>query len=197
MDEWLKYEEEGSNAERDKEVSSQTDDRQGMLTGLVEQHSSIMYTDAGMNQTKKKAGVGIIAKDNNGRILATWSIPYSGARDAAELEAIAIRTALSKAIEKNMSSLLILSDCKAVVDRINVGCQGLNSLDMLIEDIRQLSRSFWKCSFFHIRREMNLCSHRLAKLAVNLVQETRWKQSFPVWLNKEAHNDFLAVASLL
>lgn len=197
MEEWIEFDEAGRNSEVTNGTGPQPEDRQSMLAGLMEQHVSIMYTDAGMNQTRMKAGIGIIAKTINGRILTTWSIPQPGGRDAAELEAIAIRTALSKAIEEDMTSLLILSDCKAVVDRINLGGHGLTSLDMLIEDIKQLSLSFWKCSFFHIRRELNLCSHRLAKFAVNLVHETRWKQSFPVWLNKEAHNDFLAVASLL
>ncbi|XP_027170528.1 uncharacterized protein LOC113770308 [Coffea eugenioides] len=223
MEEWMEYDEAGRDVKRDNEETSQPGDRHRMLVGLMEQHSNIMYTDAGMSQEpledfvifcilrfpspierlttchqgKAKAGVGIIAKVNNGRILVTWSIPHTRAKDAAEMEAIAIRTALGKAIEENMTSLLIMSDCKAVVDRINTGCQGLTSMDMLIEDIRQLSCSFWKCTFFHIRREMNMCSHGLAKLAINLIQETRWKQSFPVWLNREAHNDFLAVASLL
>ena len=193
----MEYDEVGRDIKRANEEISQPGDRHCMLVGLMEQHSNIMYTDAGMSQGKAKARVEIIAKANNDKIRVTWSIPHLGAKDAAEMEAIAIRTALGKAIEKNMASLLILSDCKAVVDRINTGCQGLTSMDMLIEDIRQLSRSFWKCTFFHIRREMNMCSHGLAKLAINLIQETRWKQSFPIWLNREDHNDFLAVASLL
>ena len=121
---------------RANEEISQPGDRHRMLARLMEQHNNIMYTDAGMSQGKAKAGVGIIAKVNNGRILVTWSIPHLGAKDAAEMEAIAIRTALGKAIEENMTSLLILSDCKAVMDRINTGCQGLTSLDMLIDDIR-------------------------------------------------------------
>mgnify|MGYP004723957825 CR=1 FL=1 len=114
----MEYDEAGRNAKMANEESSQRENRHRMLVGLMEQHSSIMYTNAGMNQNKVKARVGIIAKANNGRIFATWSISHLGARDAVEMEAIAIRTTLSKALEENMTSLLILSDCKAVVDRI-------------------------------------------------------------------------------
>lgn len=106
-------------------------------------------------------------------------------------DAASIRIALCKAVEENMTSLLILADCKMIVDRINHECHGLTSLDVIIEDIRRLSQHFWKCSFLYIRREMNMCSHGLAKLAINLLKETRWNQSFPVWLNRDAHNNFL------
>lgn len=175
VEEWLEFSEIGAEDKRTRRDEGQQDSNQSMVVGLMEQHNSIMYTDAGMAQGKAKAGLGIIAKANNGKIHATWAIPHTGAKDAAELEAIAIRTALGKALEENMTPLLILSDCKAVVDRISSGCQGLNSLDILIDDIRQLNHSFWKCSFCHIRRKMNCGSHRLAKLAIDLIQEIRWK----------------------
>ncbi|XP_071924732.1 uncharacterized protein [Coffea arabica] len=142
VEEWMEYDEARRDVKMANEESSQPENKHRMLVGLMEQHSNVMYTDAGMNQGKAKAGVGIITKANNGRILVTLSIPHPGAKDTAEMEAIAIRTALGKAIEENMASLLILSDCKAVVNRINTGCQGLTSMDMLIKDIRQLSQSY-------------------------------------------------------
>ena len=55
-------------------------------------------------------------------------------KDAAILEAEAIRSAMLKALEEGWTSLLIHSDCKCLVSKINHRCFGLSLLDVLIDD---------------------------------------------------------------
>ena len=111
------------------------------------------------------------------------------------MEAHAIRTALLKALKENWTSILILSDCKVLVDKLNHMSEDLSDINIFLRDIRTLSRSFWRCTFSFVKREINTCSHGLAKFATNLINETRWKNSFPVWTSTAAQTDYLAVAS--
>ncbi|XP_071933973.1 uncharacterized protein [Coffea arabica] len=160
---------------------------------LQDQHATLMFTDAAMDKKRSRGGLGITTKDHNGKLVKAWAIPTGMMKDAAILEAEAIRSAMLKALEEGWTSLLIHSDCKGLVDRINHKCFGLSLLDVLVEDIVHLRRSFWRCSFIFIGREYNRTNHDLAKFAINLIDETRWELDFPVWLRTEAHKDVLAV----
>ena len=154
-----------------------------------------MYVDAAVDQRRDKFGIGIAAKDNEGNLISTWSIPTAAKGEATTMEAHAIRTALLKALKKNWTSILILSDCKVLVDKLNLRNEDLSDINIILRDIRTLSRSFWCCTFSFVKRECNTCSHGLAKFATNLLNETRWKNSFLVWTSMAAQSDYLAAAS--
>ncbi|XP_071912170.1 uncharacterized protein [Coffea arabica] len=109
-----------------------------------------------MDDKRSRGGLGIAAKDHNGRLVKTWAIPTGMMKDAAILEAEAIRSAMLKTLEEGWTSLLIHSDY------------------MLVDDIVHLSRSFWRCSFIFIGMEHNRTSHGLAKFAINLIDEARY-----------------------
>ena len=83
-----------------------------VLAGLQEQHATVMYMDATMNQNSTKAGIGIVAKECNGNIITTQSIPCRCNGDAAILEALSIHTILGKAIEEDRTFILISVGCK-------------------------------------------------------------------------------------
>ena len=78
--------------------------------------------------TKKRCrgGFGIATKDYNGKLVKTWAFPTRMKNDASILEAKAIRTAMLKALEEGWTSLLIHSDYKVLVNRINHRCIGLS-----------------------------------------------------------------------
>ena len=141
--------EKGESKKDDPEVPTMT-----ITKELQDQHAILMFTDAAMDKKRSRGGLGIATKDHNGKLVKTWAIPTGMMKDAAILEAEAIRSAMLKALEEGWTSLLIHSDCKCLVDRINHGCIGLSLLDMLADDIVHLSRSFWRCSFIFTGREI-------------------------------------------
>ena len=57
-----------------------------------------------------------------------------------------------------------------------------------------LQREFRECYFSFVRREGNHVSHKLAKYAINLISEVKWKDSFPLWLVNLDRADVGAVA---
>ncbi|XP_071920705.1 uncharacterized protein [Coffea arabica] len=143
LEEWLEYKqmwdlENGESKKDEPEVPTRT-----ITKEFQDQHAILMFTDAAMDNKRSRGGLGIATKDHNGRLVKTWTIPTGMMKDAAILEAEAIRSAMLKALEEGWTSVLIHSDCKCLVDRINHRCIGLSLLDMLVDDIIHLSRSFW------------------------------------------------------
>lgn len=100
-----------------------------------------------LTQSRTKFGIGIAAEDNNGKLITTWSIPVSNERDAEILEAEAIRKAFIKAMEEQWTSILIHSDCKQLVEKINIGASGTSPIHVIMYDIVILSKFFWRCTF--------------------------------------------------
>ena len=164
-----------------------------MTKELQNQHTTLKFTDAAMDKKRSRGGIGIATKDHNGKLVKTQAIPSGIKNDATILEAEAVRTAMLKTVEEGWTSLLIHSYCKVLVDRINHRCVGLSQLDVLVDDVIRLSRSFCRCSLTFIGREYNHTSHGLAKFAINLIDEIGWELDFPAWLRNEAHKDAQAL----
>ncbi|XP_071923063.1 uncharacterized protein [Coffea arabica] len=142
LEEWLEYKqmwdlEKRESKKDDPEVPTMT-----ITKELQDQHVILMFTDATMDKKRSRGGLGIAAKDHNGKLVKTWAIPTGMMKDAAILEVEAIRSAMLKALEEGWTSLLIHSDCKCLVDRFNHRYIGLSLLDVLVDDIVHLSRSF-------------------------------------------------------
>lgn len=100
--------------------------------------------------------MGIAAKDWWGNIITTRASPVKASYDASVLEAIAIRETLKKAVVENWASIVVLSDCKHVVEKIHQAPKSISPLDTIVQDTRTLSHSFWQCSFSFIKRELKL-----------------------------------------
>ncbi|XP_027157869.1 uncharacterized protein LOC113759492 [Coffea eugenioides] len=195
MADWFEFKEANLLNTCDKPENTSVLNSHDKTAELQQQHSTIIYTDAAVDQQRDKFGIGITARDNKGNLISTWSIPTSLKGEVATLEAHAIRTALLKALKENWTSILLLSDCKVLVDKLNHWSEDLSDINIILRDIKTLSSSFWRCTFSFVKREINTCSYGLAKFATNLVNETRWKNSFPVWTSTAAQTDYLAVAS--
>lgn len=127
-------------------------------------------TDAGLSESKLKAGLGIVACDCQGKLHKTWAIPVDYSSEPAILEAEEIRLALLYARQENWATINICSDCKVVIDKINNHEIDESMLSIVIFDILKLVESFWFCSFCFVKREVNGVSHSLAKFAINLIK---------------------------
>ncbi|XP_027109537.1 uncharacterized protein [Coffea arabica] len=147
-----------------------------------------LNTDAALNQQSNKAGWGIVARDWKGKLVATWACPSFTCSVPVLEEALAIRTAMVKAALEGWERIIIESDCKVVIDRI----QG-DSDDVLIstvlQDIKLLKQNFKECCFSFVHREFNSVSHTFARYALNLGSIVDWKACFPVWLLDIAQAD--------
>lgn len=88
--------------------------------------------------------------------------------------------------QAGQGSLTSQTECQMVVNKINEDCKEGNLLAVILEDMIMLKESFCTSSFSFIRREGNNTSHCIAKFAVNLSLEIKWKARFPLWLECKA-----------
>lgn len=71
----------------------------------------IIYTDATMDPIKKKNEFGLLIKNSNRALVATWAIPILERVDPTVMKACAIRKAMLKVLEENWTSIYHIIKC--------------------------------------------------------------------------------------
>ena len=107
-----------------------------------------------------------ICRSQEGLFLGASSICFQGISDPASLEAMACREALALAADLGESRVIVVSDCKAVVEDIQMNTGGLYG--NIIREIRMMIRNFTAVSFVFEGRASNREADSLAKHSVNL-----------------------------
>lgn len=59
----------------------------------------------------------------------------------------------------------------------------MSSVGVVIEEIKQLSKSFLSCQFIHTREEGNIIAHELAKLGMSLSWDNIWVEKCPTCID--------------
>ena len=93
-----------------------------------------------------------------------------------------------KAALEGWERIIIQSDCKAIIDKIEKDLEDV-VISTILPDIKLLKYNFEKCRFSFVRREINSISHGLARFVLNLKVVAYWKVSFPVWLLETVQAD--------
>ncbi|XP_071923288.1 uncharacterized protein [Coffea arabica] len=178
--EWLEYQECVGEGSEEEEEPQQLKKEKGRWTapdkGWIK-----LNTDAALNRQNRKAGWGIVARDWEGKLIATWACPSFTCSVPVLEEALAIRAAMVKAATEGWEKIIIESDCKVVIDKIEKGMEDVVTSTVL-QDIKLLQYNFEECWFSFVRRDFNFVSHSLAKFALKLDAIVDWKANFPVWL---------------
>lgn len=143
LQDWLEYKKANQQEPQEKQVEELNDPNRGCnLSELQSQHALKIYTNVAVDPRKKKNGFGLVVKTISGALVATWAIPVTEKGDLAVMEACAIREAMLKALEENWTSILFVSDYKVLVQKINISCDEISDIGLIVNGIRTLSRSF-------------------------------------------------------
>ncbi|XP_071924889.1 uncharacterized protein [Coffea arabica] len=93
VEEWLEFkkvqEEDRVNKEQDVAAGDQDLKWVSSQKGWIK-----INTNNALNQTMNKAGWGVVARDNKGKVLITWATPRSSCSEARLEEALAFREAM-------------------------------------------------------------------------------------------------------
>ncbi|XP_027173470.1 uncharacterized protein LOC113773121 [Coffea eugenioides] len=196
VQEWLEYRNIGSEAN----MSRGTGDGAAMVGGKWTPPPKgfiCMNTDASLHMQERKVGWGIVARNDDGALVGAWAGSENRIGDPAVEEAMAIRKALIIAKQKGWGKIVLQSDCKAIIDKLNVKSAEYLSVGVILFDILKLRMDFIECSFSFVRRGVNSVAHHLAKYALRVVDEKVWQESFPDWLCSLASKDVGAHAPVL
>jgi hypothetical protein len=111
--------------------------------------------DAALFTDDNQMGWGAVGRDHRGTLKFPISEGITGISSPEVAEAIAIRTALTFALNNGFMDIILASN------RSPVGA--------LVTDIKTLDVGFNKCSFKHYGRKINVAAHILAHSCENLV----------------------------
>lgn len=127
----------------------------------------IIYTDGGARGNPGPAGIGAVIYDEEKNIVAEIS-EYIGETTNNQAEYKALIYALKKAKELKADELDCFLDSELVVKQLKREYKVKNKdLAPLFLEIHNISLSFKKISYTHVRREFNKEADKLANIAMD------------------------------
>ncbi len=127
----------------------------------------VIYTDGASRGNPGHAGIGIVMKDENEKIVKEIS-DYIGETTNNIAEYTALVTALKTALEIYSEDVEVISDSELMVKQINgeykVKNQGIKPL---FEEATRLIKQFKSFSIRHVKREFNKEADELANIGID------------------------------
>ena len=145
------------------------------LTGFIK-----INTDAVLNSRLNLTGLGVVARDCYGRVLASFCRNVRASYQPQIAEALAILECLRLAINRNFSHIIVESDALVVVQLISQKDPPLSEVGVVVTNILELAEHFTAVSFLFVPRLLNRVAHGIAKLALNHGGESLWLDDCPL-----------------
>lgn len=128
------------------------------------------WCDGAWHELSKTGGMGWIIKNEEGEVLCRGSANRTYVCSALMSEALAMREALRKAKDLNLSSLQLFSDSQVLVSALREG-RDVNEIAGILQDIRNLATLFCPVYYSFVPRLENsqadaLASSSLARIVV-------------------------------
>lgn len=126
----------------------------------------ICHTDAAWEKERKRAGLAWTFSGSSPPIVWEETRVEEFVGSPLVAEAMAVRAALSKAVELEIADLRIHTDCLTLLGAIT-GKSQRKEIIGIVSDIRSISSAFASILFLHIARSKNSNCDRLAKAALH------------------------------
>jgi len=119
------------------------------------------------------------AIDSCGHLLHAFGTPIQFVGKAITAEALAIREAVERALQKGWSKVHILSDAKNVIQMLQKNLITSWEIETICEDVWRLMKSFEEIEIIYIPRTWNVLAHNLAKNSISCINRISWDSAFP------------------
>ncbi|XP_073359583.1 uncharacterized protein [Aegilops tauschii subsp. strangulata] len=122
--------------------------------------------DGGFSRNGERGAAAAVCRHNNGTFFGSSAMVFEGINDAATLESLACREALSLAPDLMEDRIVVACDSKSVVADISKGTEGRYSA--IVKEIVIRSREFSTCDIKFEGQALNWEAHSLAKFSSSL-----------------------------
>ncbi|GJT66702.1 reverse transcriptase [Tanacetum coccineum] len=136
-----------------------------------------------------RASSGIIVRDSTGSIILCYG-EIICTYNPLTAELFAIQSACRLALTYGWQNVIVESDCKAAISLASSDIDPPWSLYAIVADIR-IWASQLALSFLWVKRECNLASHLVAKIACISHENFLWDDSFPDVITSVARSDII------
>ncbi|KAF7801517.1 reverse transcriptase [Senna tora] len=124
-------------------------------------------------------GIGCVARDGSGRVLAALAKRVPSAVDVDILEATAIFTGMEFARDLSIQDIVVEGDSAIVLGYLSSAVSLRSPLGLILDNIRSLCASFRRVEFKWVRREANGVADLLASLGLNVESTYVWLEDRP------------------
>ncbi|GLT72259.1 hypothetical protein SLA2020_483830 [Shorea laevis] len=139
--------------------------------------------DGAISDEERVHGMGAVARDSLGEVMAAMACKGHGLVPAEIAEACSLRHALRWAQNLSFRRIIMESDCASIVTALNSSTLSFHSsLGAVLLDCKRLMASFLSCHVQHVRREGNAVAHELAKRALHAEADEFWIEEVPASL---------------
>ncbi|XP_059437059.1 uncharacterized protein LOC132170184 [Corylus avellana] len=135
--------------------------------------------DAALDQRRCCVGLGVLARDAEGRFLMACGIKKIIEVEPTTAEALAALHAVIFATEMGYSNVIFEGDAFMIVNAINSRGICESNYGHFVEDVKRLLGEFNLSSFVHVSRGANCAAHNLAKEACTHVADKHWWHCIP------------------
>ncbi|KAL0408340.1 UNVERIFIED_CONTAM: hypothetical protein Sradi_1768400 [Sesamum radiatum] len=116
----------------------------------------------------RETGIGAVARDSRGFVVAWFSHRFVHQVEAEVCEALATRKAADLAVLNNWNNIILEDDCLSLINKLKSTIADCSNTGPLTFDIKATLRSCNSYSFSHVSRDSNVLAHKLAKCAEHL-----------------------------
>ncbi|XP_074362405.1 uncharacterized protein LOC141702670 [Apium graveolens] len=136
----------------------------GAFSWVRPQGNSIkVMVDAALFANRKEYGLGVVARDSDGKVVVARTRCFSGKVAAEFAEALAIKEALSWIKEYDWQEVVLESDCLAAVQAVRSKVEMRSSFGLVVEECRREIRLSNIISLLFIKRSANTVAHCIAR----------------------------------
>ncbi|KAM7514747.1 hypothetical protein LguiA_004330 [Lonicera macranthoides] len=139
--------------------------------------------DTAFNPISGWFGVGVICRDERGRVIGATAIPVPACLGVVEAEALAVLEGLRFASLLGLQSVKINSDSLRVVNMVLSKIPPGSDAGVFILDFLDLAKSFSEVSCSHVLRSANEAANSLAAFAIRADSRLSWGSDVPDWLS--------------
>lgn len=135
--------------------------------------------DAAVDKRKNLMGVGVIARNHSGAVLAAQCVIQRYIVDLAVAEVIGAKMGADLGRLLGLHSIFLEGDTSAVVAALKREEEEFSRFGSIIIETREVLKVFpgWEVGF--VRRSCNNAAHQLARLAVGQELNQIWMDSYP------------------
>lgn len=139
--------------------------------------------DSAVHIRRKLIGIGVVARNSAGRVLASLCSVQRYIFDPSIAEAYGERLVAEFEIFLGLRSVIVEGDAVEIIHALRSSESVLGKYGSLISDACNLLSFFGFYDFSHVRREGNRVAHTFAKFAISSEQNKVWLVSFPTCLS--------------
>ena len=126
-----------------------------------------------MFQDFVSAGLGVMVRDSNERVIPALSKRITLPPTVEALEALACRKVVSFAIDLDLQDIVFEGDSEVIFKHLSSDQPSMAAFGHIVEDA-SLAATLRSFSFSHIKRKGNMVADKLAKLAKLLYEPKIW-----------------------